>query len=246
MRVWRCQIKSRFAAGRVIVPLLVACVGAGGTLSAGAAAIISIDRITGGQTIDFDSPGDPNSLFASHQMQLQAGLVGNGPSGGFDPWVTGNLTAPAGGGNVFGTFRVRTTGAPWSAIGASAAYPTISAGVDQPSADFRIRVFDQGGSEIGSLTRTFHASPEDDSVDEIHRAYNAAVAFLGFASATPIYAVEFSRADGQTNVYWDNLTFAQAPEPSSLAIAGAMLGASAARRGRPRRGNALGGAASLA
>jgi hypothetical protein len=233
MRGWRCKVRPRAAA---IAVLLVASVAAPVVPHADAAPITSIQQVAGGQTIDFDSPGDPQSLFASHQMQVQEGLVLNGPSDGFDPWVTGNVNAPAAAGNVFGTFRVRTTGAPWSAIGASGASPVIGAGIEQPAVDFRIRVFDQAGSEIGRLTSTFHASPEDASQEEIRRAYNAAILFVGFGSATPIYSVEFSRADGQSNSYWDNLTFVPVPEPSAAALAGALLGVLATRRrGKPRR-----------
>ena len=233
MWFWRDKVERRprrdFAGSKAVLRVLVVGLCSSGSLvtqHTEAAAITSIRQITGGQTIDFNTPGDPTALLASHQMQLQSGLVDNSPGGGFDPWVTGNPDAPAGGGNVYGTFRVRTTGAPWSAIGATGAYPVIGTGVEQPSADFRIRIFNQAGAEIGNLVRTFHASPEDDSIDEIRRAYNAATPFLGFSSgAPPIYSVEFSRVDGNTNIYWDSFTFVPAPEPSALAAGGLAIAA---------------------
>jgi hypothetical protein len=99
--------------------------------------------------------------------------------------------------------------------------------LDQPSADLTIKVFDQGGVEIGSLTRTFHATPQNTGLATIQQAFNNAAVFVGFASDTPIYAAEFSATAATAQLWksvtWDNLTFATVPEPSTFALTALLL-----------------------
>lgn len=194
---------------------------------AAAAPITSILQIQGGETIDFESPGDLMAdQFAGHPLDAQYANI-NSTIGSFTPWITGNPAAPASGGYMHGAFRVSTTGLPWSQIGASGVLPFLNlSSLDQPSADLTIKVFDQGGAEIGSLTRTFHASPQNTGLPTLQQAFNDATVFVGFASDTPIYAAEFSATAATTqlwrNVTWDNLTFATVPEPSTFVLAAAI------------------------
>ncbi len=186
---------------------------------AAAEPITSILALAGGATIDFESPGDPIAdSFAGHHLAAQYDPI-NDNIASFTSWIVGNADAPASGGHLHGALRIETTGAPWSAVGATGLLAMLNLGLEQPTVDLSITVFGQQGTILGSLTRTFHATPQNTALATLLQAFNDATQFVGFRSAVPIYAAEFTASgaspDLTANVTWDNLTLVVVPEPST-------------------------------
>jgi hypothetical protein len=167
--------------------------------------ITSIHDISGGTTIDFDTP-----LFIANPYLSAFDMTSpqNPDIAKFVSVVTGNDDAPISKGGLYGSdIRFRTTGRPWLQIGATGVGNEF--GKDR---FFTLRAFGDGELFIGSVHATF--APVDASID----SYNAAARFLGWSSTVPIYSIELTEDRGDSNSVWGGLRFLPVPEPSTAAL----------------------------
>jgi uncharacterized repeat protein (TIGR01451 family) len=175
--------------------------------SARADALDCATDVVGGTTIDFEQPATMvNGILPAFDVIASPDTLVTT----FVDWVTGNACAPISGQALYGGFwydastgtthgRIETSGDPWSQVGMTAVSTQFDIG-----ATFTLRALDVNGAEIGSVTRSFPGIPVPGMLtDDEMQAYNDAAVFLGFASATPIYAIELT--SDNPNVAYDNL-----------------------------------------
>ncbi len=190
----------------------------------------SINDIPGGTTLDFENQCiinefprcRPNQVLSP--FNIRSSLYAETTI--FVYWVVGNNDAPISNGAIFvgdNHIEFRTTAQPWQAIGFSAVGTTLSG-----KRDFELRAFDINNNLLGSITTTFDPSITDFSNPADQKKYNNEAKFLGWASSTPIYSIDFLTSDPNTAL--DNLTFTRAtitrtvPEPLITTGYGVILG----------------------
>lgn len=189
--------------------------------SAFAAELRSINNIQRGTTIDFENQciinESPRCSLNGVLSPFNIESSSSGRTTVFVPWVIGNEDAPISNGAIFvgdNRIKFRATAQPWQSIGFSA----VGLLLDEKQ-NFELRAFDINNDLLGSITTNFDPGfVIDASFPDNQKAYNNAAKFLGFASSTPIYSIEFLTSSLNTGL--DNLTFTTAantspvPEPS--------------------------------
>lgn len=199
--------------------------------SALAVELRSINDIPGGTTLDFENQCIINQFPRCHPNQVLSPFNIESSSSAstttFVNWVIGNNDAPISNGAVFVSdnhIKLKTTAQPWQAIGFSAV-GTVAG----EKRDFELRAFDINNNLLGSITTTFDASSLTNlSNQSEQQVYNNEAKFLGWASSTPIYSIDFLTSNPNTAL--DNLTFTTAttintvPEPATIFGLATVLG----------------------
>jgi len=178
--------------------------------SALAAELRSINDIQGGTTLDFENQCIINEFPRCPLNEVLSPFNIESPSSGrttvFVSWVVGNENAPISNGAIFvGDNRIefRTTAQPWQSIGFSAVGTLVN-----EKQDYELRAFGINNDLLDSITATFDPDVSDPLNLDDQKSYNNAAKFLGVASSTPIYSIEFLTSSFNTAL--DNLTFTTA------------------------------------